>query len=206
MLTSAYEGSVRSVESQARSAISSRMAWETWVLSRSQTSTIGALTSWWTPSISTMKSRSPMLRRHRRPHLQQLERGRGDAVSVLGADAGKGVRGDKERLLLAQAVVGLQQLIDVAAAAARSASSVSHSGRRNTGAAAEQVAVAKDAESCAQCASPAPEAATSGPRVAPRRRGGSDPTVPTYVAAHGRPLPQARHGRRHRCGAPRPGA
>lgn len=28
------------------------MAWETWVFSRSQTSTIGALTSWWTPSMN----------------------------------------------------------------------------------------------------------------------------------------------------------
>ena len=33
--------------SQSRALIRSRMAWEMWVLSRSQTSTIGALTSWW---------------------------------------------------------------------------------------------------------------------------------------------------------------
>jgi hypothetical protein len=49
--------------SHSRSAISSPMARETWVFRRSHTNTMGALTSWWTPSISAMKSRSPMLRR-----------------------------------------------------------------------------------------------------------------------------------------------
>lgn len=50
---------------------------------------------------------------HRHPY--GLERGRGDALSVLGADDGKGVRGIQERLLIVQAVVGLQQFIDAAA-------------------------------------------------------------------------------------------
>lgn len=40
--------------SQSRALVKSRMACETWVLSRSQTSTIGALTRWWIPSIRPM--------------------------------------------------------------------------------------------------------------------------------------------------------